>query len=255
MQSELSLPFAHEGDDRGVLCIHGFTATPYEMHYVGRRLADLGMTVVGMLLPGHGGTAADLDATTWHDWYAGVEAELARLRARCGRIAVVGQSLGGLLTLHTARHHGRELAAVASLGAPLWLTRGADLAIRALRRLRLIDKIPPVPKAGGPDVRDREMKARTPTLRVFPPRATRSLWDFAGIVRAELDGVTTPIFVGHGRHDHVAPPACADEIVRRVASRDVRQLWLEDSFHIVPLDVDRDRLASELGRFLVERLR
>src|SRR6266508_285833 len=35
------------GGERGVLCIHGFTGTPFEVRYLGERLADRGLTVVG----------------------------------------------------------------------------------------------------------------------------------------------------------------------------------------------------------------
>jgi carboxylesterase len=74
------------------------------------------------------------------------------------------------------------------------------------------------------------------------------------LVRAELDHVTIPTFVAHAANDHVAPPACAAELARRVATRDVKLLWMPRSFHILPLDVDRELLAEELERFLAERM-
>jgi carboxylesterase len=243
-----------------VLCIHGFTATAFEMSHLGQRLAERGFTVAGMLLPGHGEDVAALDRTGWRDWFAGVEREWDRLRARCGRTAVVGQSLGGLLALHLARMRGAtQVAAVASLGAPLWLPALAAYGIRAVDRLAAVTaRVLPwqlaVPKRGGPDLRDRDMAARAPTLDGFPPRATRSLLELTRIVRAEVDQVNVPTFVAHARHDHVAPPACAAELARRVASRDVKLLWMERSFHILPLDVEKDQLADELGAFLAERM-
>src|SRR5262245_57332737 len=113
---------------RGILCLHGFTATPFEFSFLAPRLEAAGFTVSAPLLPGHGGDAVDLDRTAWPDWFAGVETAFADLRARCASVAVVGQSLGGLLALHLARRRGPELACVASLGAPLWLPTWAALA-------------------------------------------------------------------------------------------------------------------------------
>src|SRR5687768_898804 len=123
----LGAPFDLPGNDRGVLCVHGFTGTPYEMRYLGQRLHDRGLTVVGPALPGHTTTVEDLDATTWRDWAAAVDEAFDALRARCRRVAVVGQSLGGLLSLYLASRRP-EVAAVASLAAPLWLEGLGGLA-------------------------------------------------------------------------------------------------------------------------------
>jgi carboxylesterase len=64
-------PFDFVGDDNGdvgVVCIHGFTGTPYEMRYLGGALARTGSAiraVRGILLPGHGTSLDDLERTRW----------------------------------------------------------------------------------------------------------------------------------------------------------------------------------------------
>ena len=244
----------HEDPERGILLLHGFTGTPFEVRYLGERLHARGYSVVAPLLPGHGGTPAELNATTWHDWHAAVGRHLDALRARCRRVALVGFSLGGLLALHLASRRGAELAALASLGAPLWFPPPVTFGIRALRR---IPGLVAVPKGGGggPDVRDPEVRRQSPSLPAFPVRALGSLLDFTEVVRAELGSVRVPLFVAHARNDHVAPFACADELRRRVGSRDTRYLPLDRSFHQIPIDVEKDLLAHELGRFLDERMR
>jgi carboxylesterase len=243
------------GDDRGVLLLHGFTATPFEMRYLGDRLAERGYTVVGPALAGHGGSAAALDATTWPDWFAGVEHELDELRRRCRRVAVIGQSLGGLLTLHLARARGAELAAAGVLAAPLWLPPATRLGIRALHALATrMGRAPRIPKRGGPDIRDLEMRAASPSLTVFPLRALHSVVSFGALVRDQVGQITVPTFVAHSRRDHVVPPACSRELVQRIGSRDVTYLPLTRSFHVLPLDVEKDLLADALARFLAKRM-
>src|SRR5262249_46987941 len=114
-------PFDLVGDgELGVVCIHGFTGTPYEMRYLGERLHRSGCSVYGLRLPGHGTRVADLDATTWRDWAVAVEQAYDTMCRSCRRVALVGQSLGGLLALHLASQR-RDVAAVATLAAPLWL--------------------------------------------------------------------------------------------------------------------------------------
>nr|MBA3820853.1 alpha/beta fold hydrolase [Deltaproteobacteria bacterium] len=102
----------------GVVLVHGFTGTPYEVRYLGEQLARAGYAVRGPRLPGHGTRVEDLDVTTWSDWVAEVDRAVEALRRRCDRVAVIGQSLGGLLALHHASRHP-ELPCVGSLAAPL----------------------------------------------------------------------------------------------------------------------------------------
>src|SRR5690349_12222595 len=90
------------------------------MRYLGEALAHAGFTVHGLRLPGHGTRVEDLDGTKWSDWADAVEAAFDGLRERCGTVAVVGQSLGGLLALHLASRR-TDVSAVASLAAPVWL--------------------------------------------------------------------------------------------------------------------------------------
>ena len=62
-------PFAHDGNEVGVLVCHGYSSTPQSMRPWAQHLADQGYTVRLPLLPGHGTTWQDLGRTRWTDWY------------------------------------------------------------------------------------------------------------------------------------------------------------------------------------------
>lgn len=239
----------------GVLCIHGFTGTPFEMRYLGRRLSERGLLAVGPALPGHVTTPEALETTTWQDWYGGVERAFDDLRRRCDRVAVVGQSLGGLLALHLAARRGADMAAVCSLAAPLWLQGLGRVAVRATRPpLPLGRWLRFFPKLGGSDVRDPLMRQQNPCYHKFPVRAVHQLVGFMDVVGRELHQVRVPTLVLHARRDHTAPYACSERIARGVGAAVVRHHALAHSFHLIAVDVERDLVAAEVGGFLVDHL-
>jgi carboxylesterase len=242
-----------DGADVGVVCVHGFTGTPYEMRYLGAALARAGFAARGRLLPGHGTSLAELDRTRWQAWVAAVEREIDAMLDRGKRVAVVGQSLGGLLALHAAATAARrgELVCVASLAAPLWLDGAGGMLARWLtgpRGDRVRALVPRVPKLGGSDVRDRHARAENPSYRAVPTRALGELLAFMRVVDDELTAITTPVLVLHAEHDHTAPVACAARIAERTRAEAVR--ILPHSYHLIAIDVERELVAADVARFI-----
>src|SRR5207247_10449234 len=86
----------------GCLLVHGFTGTPEEMRPLGEALAARGFPVHAVRLAGHGTDVADLARTRWTDWFASVEAGVARLRASTERLAVAGMAMGSPVAPHLA---------------------------------------------------------------------------------------------------------------------------------------------------------
>lgn len=234
-----------------MLCLHGFTGTPYEVRYLGDRLASAGFRVSGPRLPGHGTRLADLDATRWSDWAGAVEDAFDALRARCRAVAVVGQSLGGLLALHLAARRGADLASVASLAAPLWLDGPAALVGRWAETGSLARVAPwlrAIRKFGGSDIRDPRVRADNPCYDAIPLRALGELMRFMRVVDGELWRVRQPVLVLHATHDHTAPVRCAYRIAEGARAERVR--ILPRSFHLIAVDVERDVVADEVISFV-----
>ncbi|MBI4510355.1 MAG: alpha/beta fold hydrolase [Deltaproteobacteria bacterium] len=254
MLRDEALPLSIPGDHRGVLLIHGFTGSPFEMKFLAEELGKRGFSVEVPVLAGHErGDPAELAQARWKDWYATVDRELRALKRRCEHVAVVGLSLGGLLALHLARRNQDQISALGAISVPLWLGRPIEVAVPILAQLsRLAPPLAHVPKFHS-DVRDRIMRERNPTMNV-PLPAVDQLIQFMRLVRATVDLVRVPAFVAHGKKDHTASFACSEELVSRLGSSVVEYLVLPRSYHVATIDVERDLLAKRLGRFLTERI-
>jgi carboxylesterase len=241
-------PFDLVGDDDvGVVLVHGFTGTPFEVRYLGEQLAHAGFTVRAPRLPGHGTSIDDLDRTRWEDWAEAVERAVDAMRIRCRRVCVVGQSLGGLLALQLASHR-RDIAAVGSLAAPLWLDGLSARVAKWTRPDGPLHGVRRLPKLGGSDVRDRRARAANPCYDAVPTKALGELLAFMQITDDALPSISQPVLVVHAQHDHTAPVACAHRIAERARAARVR--ILPRSYHLIAVDVERDIVAAEVTAFL-----
>ncbi len=243
-------PFTLPGDERRVLCIHGFTGTPFEVKPVALRLHQEGATVRVMRLPGHGTSLEDLDRRSWTEWTAAVDEEFESLASAGRPVFVVGQSLGGLLSLHLAARHPALLAGISVLATPLWLFPLPTAIIGTLERFpHLVRFARRLPKLNGSDVRDPVTKAQNPSYPAIPVRALLQFNQFMRKVRTELPEVTVPTQVIHARNDHTAPFDSAREIVNRIAASPIEEVVLTRSFHLIAIDLERDLVGEKVASF------
>ena len=63
---------------------------------------------------------------------------------------------------------------------------------------------------------------------------------------------TVPVLVVHGRQDHTVPMEDSLELTGCLGSAVIERLWLDKSFHIVTLDVERDTVIDAATRFLAQ---
>ncbi|MCF3962779.1 alpha/beta hydrolase [Streptomyces fuscigenes] len=235
-------PFRHEGGDAGVLLCHGFTGSPRSLRPWGEYLADRGLTVSLPLLPGHGTRWQDMQATGWQDWYACVDLALRELRERCGRVFVFGLSMGGALALRLAAKHGAGVAGLVLVNPAVRVHGAAAHALPVLRHLLPSTKglANDIAKDGGDEIGyDR-----------VPLRAADSMRRLFALVDGELPRVTQPLLLLRSREDHVVPAWDAARVLGRVSSGDVREVVLEQSYHVATLDHDAERIFEESAAFV-----
>jgi carboxylesterase len=225
------------------LCLHGLTGTPYEVRPLGEALACAGVRAVGPTLPGHDGTPAELAKLPYDAWVEAVQAQLEVLRVRHDHVSVVGLSLGGLLALWLAAHARVDRLVV--VGTPLRLPPAARWLVPFLRY-----PMPFLRKRTGSDIRDAEARRRHPSYPVMPLASVHELVRLQRRVERKLPRVSAPILVAHGLHDRTANPRDARVILDSVSSEERELLFLEDSGHVVPVDLGGPRLAGAVVRHL-----
>lgn len=235
-------PYRHEGGDVGVLLCHGFTGSPQSLRPWAEYLAARDLTVSLPLLPGHGTRWEDMQITGWQDWYAEVDRALREIAERCERVFVFGLSMGGTLALRLAAKHGHTVTGVAVVnpankvhGLSAYALPVARHLVRTTKGLRS-----DIALAGSEEVGyDR-----------VPLHAAHSLRNFFRLVDGELPQVTQPLLLMRSPRDHVVPPADSARILGRVSSTDIREVVLEQSYHVATLDHDAERIFEESHAFI-----
>ena len=243
----------------GCLVIHGLTGTPHEMAPVAAALA--GRYPVWLArVAGHATRVEDLAATSWHDWYESVARGARALLTVAPRIVVIGLSMGGLLAIRLAVTMQREVAGVALLSTavalggrvPRWLGPPLGVlglldarygAVRARMARILLAK-------GGSDIADQVVLADHPGYRQVPLRALLNLMSLQRIAAADAPHVVQPALVMHATHDHTCPIAAARALYARLGSQEKRFVALEDSFHVITVDRERERVIAEVVGFV-----
>jgi carboxylesterase len=248
-------PIRIPGNGAAVLCLHGFTGTPYEIAPLARALGGAGFAVSAPLLAGHGRTASDLAKTRWQDWFSSAESAFDTLRAEAGvaSLAVVGFSMGGLLALHLAKQRAAQVSALAILSTPLRLREwqsGLARVLGYLPSLLLRTRLGNMRKRGGSDVTDDKVRDENPSLRQIPVAGVVELVALGDVVRRELADIRCPLLVAHGERDRTVPLAASFELAGSVASEVVERLWLPRSGHLIPVDVERNQLSEAVVRFI-----
>jgi carboxylesterase len=260
--------YSLQGGRAGVLLIHGLTGTPAEMRFVAKGLNARGYTVLGMQLAGHCGDEADLLATGWRDWYRSVEEAADQLRTQVDHLFAGGLSMGALLALRLAAQRPDWVQGLALYGTTFrydgWtippigrLSFLLPLVCRlGFGRGRVFHERPPY------GIMDERIRARIVNAMLagnsaaagLPGNPWPSLAEFhrlAHHVRRQLGDVRAPCLAVHAANDDVSNATNVD-IVRRGVRAPLRTVLLANSFHMITVDQERDRVVELSAGFFDE---
>jgi carboxylesterase len=142
----------------------------------------------------------------------------------------MGLSMGGTLALRLAEQH------VEAVDGLVLVNPSVHTESRAARYLPVLKRVVPSVRAIGNDV------ARAGVTELAygrtPLRALHSLTELWSLTVADLDRVRVPVLLFRSAVDHVVEASNSARILAGIASTDVEERVLTDSFHVATLDHD-----------------
>jgi carboxylesterase len=253
------------GGNHSVLLIHGLTGSPFEMKYLGRKLNKAGFTVKGPCLEGHCTTLKDLSRTSWKDWYRSVLESFIEMKKSFDTVSVVGLCMGALLSLHLSYEFGSEVAAVSVISTTLfydgwslpWYRFLLPMAYYTpIRFIYSYSETEPYGIKNKP-LRDRIvnlMKNDSIAYTKIPAPSMHELFRLIREVKKELPKITTPALILHSKEDDLTSLKNPDYVEAKIGSKTVRKIILDDSYHMMTIDNQRDRVAEETIKFFREQI-
>lgn len=235
-----------------VLLLHGFSGIPYYMWPLARFLNDLGFTISVPLLAGHGRTREELAMTRWPDWYQTAKEHFLELRGTHNTVFVAGHSLGGLLTLKLAQDYPKDISAIAVLAAPLFLKKWVHFILPIVTR-------PPIKffyryvKRAEMDFKDQSVVKKLWDIGYMPVCGIQSLTELQDHLKSSLDQIVTPTLLIYAKDDSIAPYANLKTLQKGLGCV-LKTVTLENSYHMVTWDFDKDIVNQEVGEFFEKYL-
>jgi len=250
-----------QGGEHAALLIHGLTGSPFEMKYLARQLHRAGFTVKGPCLAGHGSTLGDLKKTRWQDWYGTVYESFRELKRSHATVSVAGLCMGALLALKLSVDLEEEVNAVSLISTTLFYDGWGLPWYKFLLPLAYF-----TPACHFYSFKEREpygiknealrtrivegMRGGSIAHERVPGVSMRELYRLIDVMKKKvISKVTAPALIIHSKEDDLASTENAHYVKKRIRSKDVRMLLLDDCYHMVPIDNERDVAANEIIDF------
>ena len=240
-------PFAADGGPVGVVVSHGFTGTPASMLAWAQHLAAAGFTVRLPRLPGHGTRWQEMNDTRWTDWYSEIARAHDDLSGRCEQVFAMGLSMGGTLVTRLAEERPDAVHGLVLVN-PSYGTDRPDARF-AKYISWLVTSRPGIAsdiKKSGVDESGYE---RVP-LKAFV--SLQRLW---AVTVPDLARITAPVLMYRSRIDHVVESTSGRILIEGASSTTVREVILEDSYHVATMDNDAETIFAGSVEFVTEQVR
>lgn len=230
----------YRGSDTCILLIHGYTGSPHDMLYLGKKLHEAGFSVYIPRLPGHGTNHVDFLNSNYNQWLRKVTDSYLNLIHEFSEVFCCGLSMGGLLTLLLSsifRPQKIALAAPAlkAYNKMIYLTPFVGLFKKKIKR----------------PLSENHKEAHLQKLQKeywdydWPTKA-QDLLKLQRLTRTRLNKVHSDCLTIVSKNDQTVPVDVLYMIEKGISSEKKESVILEKSPHVVVNDVEKERVAREI---------
>ena len=260
-----------------VILIHGLTGTSNEMRYTANSLHRKGYTVICPKLANHGEPMAILKETTWQDFYQSIKGVFLEVEgsAKGGPIFIGGLCIGALLGLLLADEFGARISAVSCLSVTLfydgWNVPWYRILLPIFYWTPILKDISYYKEDSPYGIKDEAIRER---VHQYYSRA--SLDDMDGMlehgypyipaslfyqnhllikhVTKRLSSVEVPVQLIQAKDDDTTGVKNSEFVYHRIKSRIKELILLEDSYHVITVDREREKVAQKMDEFFSRTL-
>ncbi len=227
----------HEGNERALLLLHGFSSSPAVYRAIWPKLKNYN-AIVCPVLPGHAESLAAFASATRDEWLETATSAYESLAQQYKQVEVMGLSLGGVLACHLAQKF--PVQHLYLLAPALKLRFNTTLAKHAARILHTFGMRYIKNQAGNLFTHEHEELA----YKKLPLRTLVELFNCIEEANFTLPPCPTDLFLGS--HDDVVDSAYVAKQFE--ASTHCKVNWLQNSAHAIPLDGDTQIIISCINK-------
>jgi carboxylesterase len=251
--------FKRKDSKKVVLLLHGMTGSPLELVYLGKALYKAGYDVHCPVLPGHGGGLYAVKRPRWQDWYAFALRQYDDLKTRYPDVYIAGLCLGATLAAAVAqeRRGVKGIAMLAPLTRPdgwAWPWYSFLLPMALYTPLKFFYVFP---ESGAMGVKNDEIREKMKesfaqgddALDCFPLICLLELKRLSKFLLGRLRKIEAPLVLLHAERDDFASIESAEFIFREAGSKHKEFVRLQDSYHLIAIDNDRELVAKKTVSF------
>ena len=261
MGQSLDFEFIHENNcRRAVLLFHGMTGSPFEMKKMGRALFEADFDVFCYCLPGHGTSPINIKTVRWEDWYNDSALHYTELKQKYDEVYLGGLCLGAVMAL-ALEEEFQDVKGILSLSTTLfldgwtipWYNFFMPIGVHTI--LRYYYSFPEREPYGLKNEVLRKkiaalQKRNTEALDNYPMSCIYELLKFSKHTRKNIAKVKAPILLMHAKRDDLTSTKSAKFVYKNINSKIKKYIELENSYHLVVMDNERDFVFNTSIEFL-----